>query len=296
MRVGIIILPDQRWATAERRWRLAEEYGFDHAWTYDHLGWRNLVDGPWFDAVPTLTAAALVTSRIGLGTLVASPHVRHPVTFAREVTALDDVSAGRLLLGIGAGAVGPAFDALVLGRPELSPRARTDRYAEFLEVLDRLLREDRLTFHGEYYDAVDARATPGCVQQPRVPFIVAANGPRSLRLAAQYGQGWVTTGGASDDLDGWWRVVAGSVRRFDDLLGAAGRELSSVDRYLSVDASQVYALSTVDAFTDAAGRARELGFTDLLVHWPRSEEYYVGSESVLEAVVADVLPGVQRDD
>jgi alkanesulfonate monooxygenase SsuD/methylene tetrahydromethanopterin reductase-like flavin-dependent oxidoreductase (luciferase family) len=163
-------------------------------------------------------------------------------------------------------------------------------------VLDRLLREDRLTFHGEYYDAVDARATPGCVQQPRVPFIVAANGPRSLRLAAQYGQGWVTTGGASDDLDGWWRVVAGSVRRFDDLLGAAGRELSSVDRYLSVDASQVYALSTVDAFTDAAGRARELGFTDLLVHWPRSEEYYVGSESVLEAVVADVLPGVQRDD
>ena len=296
MRVGIIILPDERWASGERRWRLAEEYGFDHAWTYDHLGWRSLVDGPWFDAVPTLTAAALVTSRIRLGTLVASPHVRHPVAFARQVTALDDVSAGRILLGIGAGATGPAFDALVLGRTELSPKARTDRYAEFLEVLDRLLREDRLTFHGEYYDAVDARATPGCVQQPRVPFVVAANGPRSLRLAAQYGQGWVTTGGPSDDLDGWWRVVGASVRRFDDILGAAGRELSSVDRYLSVDASQVYALSTVDAFTDAVGRAQELGFTDLLVHWPRADSYYVGSEAVLEAVVADVLPRVQRDD
>jgi alkanesulfonate monooxygenase SsuD/methylene tetrahydromethanopterin reductase-like flavin-dependent oxidoreductase (luciferase family) len=122
-------------------------------------------------------------------------------------------------------------------------------------VLDRLLREDRLTFHGEYYDAVDARATPGCVQQPRVPFIVAANGPRSLRLAAQYGQGWVTTGGASDDLDGWWRVVAGSVRRFDDLLGAAGR---SCPLWTGISAStrpRSTALSTVDAFTDAAGRA-----------------------------------------
>src|SRR3979411_1708209 len=66
MRVGIIILPDQRWSTARRRWQLAEEYGFDYAWTYDHLGWRDLVDGPWFDAMTTLTAAALTTSRIRL--------------------------------------------------------------------------------------------------------------------------------------------------------------------------------------------------------------------------------------
>ena len=61
VRFGVIILPDQRWQQAARRWRLAEDYGFDHAWTYDHLGWRTLVDGPWFDAVPTLTAAATVS-------------------------------------------------------------------------------------------------------------------------------------------------------------------------------------------------------------------------------------------
>src|SRR5439155_14487839 len=103
MRVGIVILPDLRWSQARDRWRLAEEYGFDHAWTYDHLGWRDLVDGPWFDAVPTLTAAATVTDRIGLGTWVASPNFRHPVHFARELTALDDISRGRLLIGAGAG-------------------------------------------------------------------------------------------------------------------------------------------------------------------------------------------------
>src|SRR5215813_6313235 len=106
MRVGIAILPDQRWSEASRRWQLAEDYGFDHAWTYDHLGWRDLIDGPWFDAVPTLTAAALVTSRIRLGIMVASPNFRHPVHFAREVTALDDLSGGRLVLGIGAGGLG----------------------------------------------------------------------------------------------------------------------------------------------------------------------------------------------
>src|SRR5215472_17437888 len=109
MRYGLVILPDQRWQQAARRWRLAEDYSFDHACTYDHLGWRSLVDGPWFDAVPTLTAAATVTSRISLGTLVASPNFRHPVSFMRQLTGLDDVSNGRIMLGLGAGAGGASF-------------------------------------------------------------------------------------------------------------------------------------------------------------------------------------------
>ncbi len=74
----------------------------DHAWTYDHLTWRNLRDGPWFGAVPTLAAAALVTSRIRLGTLVASANFRHPVPFAKELMTLDDLSHGRFTLGVGA--------------------------------------------------------------------------------------------------------------------------------------------------------------------------------------------------
>ena len=300
MRAGIVILPDERWSVAARRWRLAEEYGFAHAWTYDHLGWRSLVDGPWFDAIPTLTAAAQVTSRIRLGTLVASPNFRHPVPFARQVTALDDISGGRILLGVGAGAAGTSFDATVLGQPELTPKAQADRYQEFLELLDRLLvsadpaapatRENRVTWRGEYYSAVAARSTPGCVQSPRVPFIVAANGPRSRRLAARFGQGWVTTGGPSEDLDGWWRVVADSAQRFTDALHTAGRDPSSVDRYLSLDASPVYSLSSVAAFTDAVGRAGELGFTDVVTHWPRRDDWYAGDEAVLEAVAAEVLP------
>ncbi len=290
MRVGIVILPDERWSVAARRWRLAEEYGFAHAWTYDHLGWRSLVDGPWFDAVPTLTAAALVTSRIRLGTLVASPNFRHPVPFVREVTALDDISGGRVLLGVGAGASGTSFDATVLGNPALAPREQANRYGEFLELLDLLLREERVTWRGEYYAAVDARSTPGCVQSPRVPFVVAANGPRTLRLAARFGQGWVTTGGPAEDLDGWWRVVASSAQRFTDTLHAAGRDPSSVDRYLSLDAAPVYSLSSVASFTDAVGRAGELGFTDVVAHWPRRDDWYAGDEAVLEEVAARVLP------
>jgi alkanesulfonate monooxygenase SsuD/methylene tetrahydromethanopterin reductase-like flavin-dependent oxidoreductase (luciferase family) len=289
VRFGIIILPDQRWQQAARRWQRAEELGFDHAWTYDHLGWRTLVDGPWFDAVPTLTAAATVTSRIPLGTLVASPNFRHPVSFARQLTAMDDISNGRILLGLGAGAGGASFDTKVLGEPALTPGERFDRFAEFAELLDLLLRTDHVSWSGRYYSAVDARNLPGCLQQPRIPFVMAGNGRRSIALAAQFGDGWVTTGSPSDDLGAWWRSVADGCRRFEEALATVGREPASVPRYISLDAAGPYSLSSVAYLTDAEGRAADLGFTDVIVHWPRPDGPYAGDERVLETVAADLL-------
>ena len=291
MRVGIVILPEYRWWAAEPKWRAVERYGFDHAWTYDHLGWRALVDGPWYSAIPTLTAAATVTERISLGTLVASPHFRHPVTFAREITALDDVADGRLLLGVGAGALS-GFDTAVLGKPPLSAKAQVDRFAEFLELLDAVLVNDRTTWRGEYYTAVDARSAPGCVRRPRVPFVVAANGPRSIGLVARFGQGWVTSGPRTEDDGEWWSGVAERARRMDDALTAAERPGHTVRRYLSLDASPTYSLSSVGCFVDMLGHASSLGFTDVVSHWPRADGVYAGHESVLEQIAADVLPGL----
>lgn len=288
MRVGIVILPEYRWWVAEPKWRAVERYGFDHGWTYDHAGWRSLVDGPWFGAVPTLTAAATVTERIGLGTFVASPHLRHPVTFAREVTALDDMSDGRFLLGVGAGAR-TGFDTAVMGGEPLSPKALVARFGEFLELLDAILTNERTTWRGDYYEAVDARSAPGCVRRPRVPFVVAANGPRSIELAARFGQGWVTTGPNTEDVDEWWRGVAERADRLSAALDEVGRARRTVRRYLSLD-SVVYSLSSVSCFTDMVGKAQELGFTDVVAHWPRADGVYAGRESVIEEVASDVLP------
>ncbi|MGM1064958.1 LLM class flavin-dependent oxidoreductase [Saccharothrix sp. Mg75] len=286
MRTGIVILPEHRWWMAEHRWKAAEEYGFHHAWTYDHMGWRSLVDGPWFGAVPTLAAAAAATSRIRLGTYVASPNFRHPVPFARDLLALDDQSDGRFTLGVGAGGAG--YDTQVMGNEP--PRSRQRRFEEFVAALDLLLSQDRTTFSGEYYEIRDARGYPGCVQRPRLPFVVAANGPKAMGVAARYGTGWVTTGPETEDEDAWWRGVAGITERFREVLDGIGRAKESVDFHLNADSCPVYSLTSVEHFRDVVGRARELGFTDLAVHWPRSEGVYAGSESVLERVAADVLP------
>ncbi|RCW47326.1 luciferase-like monooxygenase [Halopolyspora algeriensis] len=275
---------------------MAEEYGFDHAWTYDHLGWRSLVDKAWFDAVPTLTAAATVTSRIKLGTLVASPTFRHPVHFARELTALDDVSDGRFLLGVGAGSSG--FDTSVLGQAELPGHERVDRFGEFLELLDAILTQDSTTYRGKYFSAVEARRAPGCVQTPRMPFVVAANSPRSMELAARFGNGWVTTGrpagSEADDPEAWWRSVREKSEQFSEALEAAGRVPARAPRYLQADAGPRYSLSSVEHFRDVLGRAGELGFTDVITHWPRTEPPYAGQESIVETIAAEVLPSLKE--
>jgi alkanesulfonate monooxygenase SsuD/methylene tetrahydromethanopterin reductase-like flavin-dependent oxidoreductase (luciferase family) len=262
--------------------------GFDAAWTYDHLAWRDLADQPWFATVPTLTAAATVTSRIRLGTWVASPNYRHPVPFAKELMTLDDVSAGRLLVGVGAGGTG--WDADVLGEPRPTPGQRVRRLDEFCELLDLLLTQPSTTRHGEWFSAVEARMVPGPVQQPRPPFVVAANGPRALLVAARRGDAWATTGTTrpEDGQDAWWRGVQQVAGAFDEALARVGRSAADVGRYLNLDSGAVFSLSSREAFDDAAGRAAELGFTDVVTHWPRAEGPYAGDVRVLEQVAADL--------
>ncbi|ASD21594.1 LLM class flavin-dependent oxidoreductase [Cryobacterium sp. LW097] len=289
MRHGIVILPQFDWPEARRKWQGAEQYGFDHAWTYDHLSWRSLADQPWQATIPTLAAAAAVTDRIRLGTFVASPNFRHPVPFAKEVATVDDISGGRMLLGLGSGGTG--FDAFVLGQPTYTPRQRHERFAEFVTDLDLLLRHEKpgaggFDFAGDWFTAVDARMVGRPAQQPRVPFVIAANGPKGLKLVAEHGAGWVTTGADGAVGEEWWSAVAALVHRLEDTLAAADRAPGSLDRYLSLDSGGAYSLESVGAFDDAVGRAGELGFTDVISHWPRPDGIYAGSESVLDEVAA----------
>ncbi|ATD71993.1 MULTISPECIES: LLM class flavin-dependent oxidoreductase [Gordonia] len=278
MRHGICILPDLTWEQSRPRWILAEEMGFDHAWTYDHLVWGRLPDSRWSGCVPLLSAAAAVTSAIQLGAFVVSPNFRHPVSFSREVETLVDISDGRFLLGLGAGGTP---DDVVLGQPELTARQRVDRFQEFVGLLDRTLREDHVDADGEYYRARNMRLGRGPVRD-RVPFLLAGNGPRSARFAARHGEAWVTTGQAAETLDDWFAAVGRTVDILDEELSRyPGRR---IDRYLSLDASPRNALESVGLFDDMVGRATELGFTDVIVHWPRDTEPYEAPMGVLESI------------
>jgi alkanesulfonate monooxygenase SsuD/methylene tetrahydromethanopterin reductase-like flavin-dependent oxidoreductase (luciferase family) len=282
MRFGVTILPELPWRELRPRWEAAEAMGFDHAWTYDHLVWGGLPESPWYGTMPTLTAAALVTERIRLGTFVSSPNFRHPVVLHRDVQSLDDVSVGRFLLGVGTGG---DLDSGLLGGEPLSRRERVDRFQEFVELLVRLRTEDHVDADGRWFSARNARTLPPLRD---VPLIVAANGPRSLRFAARTGDAWVTTGLPASDLDEWWSGLETATRTVEEALVAADREPAAFPRYLNLDSSPQYSLAGRGVFEEMVGRADSLGFTDVITHWPRPDGPYAGTEAVLEEVAASM--------
>ncbi|EGG46080.1 luciferase [Streptomyces griseoaurantiacus M045] len=287
-----MILPVDRWHEGGgATWRRAEDLGFHAAYTYDHLSWRTFRDGPWFGALPTLTAAATATSRLRLGTLVTSPNFRHPVTLAKELISLDDISGGRVTLGIGAG--GNGFDATALGQVAWTPRERADRFGEFVPLLDRLLTEGAVTHRGTHYSAVEARNLPGCVQRPRLPFAVAATGPRGLALAARHGQGWVTTGDPKLFAEGTPEQSLQAIRNQVGRLGAAcaevGRDVADLDKVLltGFTPDRGRPLESVDAFVDFAGRHLEAGITEIVLHWPIADSDFAADQAVFEKIATE---------
>jgi alkanesulfonate monooxygenase SsuD/methylene tetrahydromethanopterin reductase-like flavin-dependent oxidoreductase (luciferase family) len=291
MRLSTVILPIHTWGEGQKVWRHAEDLGFHAAYTYDHLSWRSFRDEPWFGAVPTLTAAATVTERIRLGTLVTSPNFRHPVTLAKDLITLDDVSGGRITLGIGAGGTG--FDATATGQTSWSPRERADRFAEFVPVLDRLLTEPVVTYEGEFYSAVEVRNIPGCVQRPRIPFAVAATGPRGLRVAARYGQAWVTYGDPRGPGDVPVEECPGVISRQMDKLEIAcaeiDRDMGELDRILLQVSTAERPLDSVDAFVDYAGRYAEIGITEIVIHWPVPDSIFDTDPDSFERIAGEGL-------
>jgi alkanesulfonate monooxygenase SsuD/methylene tetrahydromethanopterin reductase-like flavin-dependent oxidoreductase (luciferase family) len=293
MRVGVTLLPEHDWVEDRHRWVRAEEYGFDHAWTFDHLAWRSMADSPWFATIPTLTAAALTTTTLRLGTLVISPNFRHPVPLAKELMTLDVISGGRLNIGLGAGA--PGFDASMLGQPELTPKQASDRFQEFVTLLDLLLSEGQTSWHGDWYTAVGARTVPGCVQQPHPPFLIAANGPRTMRVAIERGAGWITMGTAKHGAgpDEWWTGVQQAVDAFDKVTGTSPSHSTTLTRFLDME-THAAAFRSIDQFRDAFGRAADLGFTDVVIAWPRDSQPFAGDEKLLENL-ATQLGSIRKD-
>jgi alkanesulfonate monooxygenase SsuD/methylene tetrahydromethanopterin reductase-like flavin-dependent oxidoreductase (luciferase family) len=216
-----------------------------------------------------LTAVATATSALRIGTLVASPNYRHPATLAKEAMTVDDISNGRFVLGLGAGGVG--WDATALGEPAPTQKQRSDRFVDFVDALDVILRTPAGSYKGPIFSAPDFRTLPGCVQQPRVPFVVGAAGPRALRVAARHGAGWVTFGPIDESASPqeWYAAVAKQSADLSAVCHSVGRDPATVRRIVLVSLDQSWAQSSVDAWEDFAGRVTEIGFDEVAVHWPR---------------------------
>ena len=243
-------------------------------------------DGPWHAAVPVLAAAAAVTQRIRLGTLVATPNFRHPVTLARDALALDDVSGGRLDLGLGPGSEGP--DATALGQGPWTPGERLARFAEFLQVLQPIVDGEpaaRTSMATAHYSADEAPSTPGALQRP-LPLTIAAGGAKGLALVAAHGRSWVTVGPTGRG-PGTPETTLEAVRRqlplFETACRAAGREPSTIGKMVLWTPTEPV-IESLDQFDELAGPYAELGFDQLVLHHPHQTGPYRGDVATFERI------------
>jgi alkanesulfonate monooxygenase SsuD/methylene tetrahydromethanopterin reductase-like flavin-dependent oxidoreductase (luciferase family) len=224
--------------------------------------------------------------------MVTTPNFRHPVPLAKDLLSIDDISAGRLIVGVGSGGLGA--DATALGELAWTPRERALRFAEFVGLLDELLRNPETTVEGDFYSAHDVRMVPGTVQRPRPPMFVAANGVRGMGIAARFGEGWVTLGRSANDDESCLDFVREQIVKLDDALASERRSPLQIEKVLLHGFSDERPLESLDAFVDWAGHYRDVGITEVVVHWPEPNSLFDADMKVFERIATEALS--QLDD
>ena len=171
----------------------AEELGFDSVWFPDHFYFERPpgVFTPYPEAWTTMTATLATTKRVRVGSMVLAAGFRHPALLAHMASALQELSGGRLLLGLGAGNQIAEHTAFGLGFDR-----RVGRFEEYLDILTRLLKGETVTLHGKHYQLENASLLR---PTPQVPIVVAAGGDRMTRLTAKYANGWNAAGAGGLD-------------------------------------------------------------------------------------------------
>lgn len=230
MKVGVVIPngPDAPrasvygWSHLRDVAREAEADGLDSIWTYDHLLFRfpgRPAEGI-HEAWTLLASLAAVTERVELGTIVLAMPFRNPALLAKMAVTLDEVSGGRLVLGVGAGWHEPEFDAF-----DYPFDHRVGRFEEALQILVALIREGRASFSGAWHAARDVELIPGSRRPDgsSIPILIAGKRPRMLRLVAEHADAWNTAwlGRASE--------LPPRVGPLSEALAAAGRDPATLD-------------------------------------------------------------------
>ena len=182
--------PTQPWKDVLELARHVECTGWDGIWYADHFMWRNAEDtsGPWSEAWMTLSALAASVPRIRLGPLVSCNTYRHPAVLAKMAATVDEISGGRLVLGLGAG--WRENEHIAYGIPYYTMGERLRRLEEACQLITLLFREEQASFDGKYYQLTSAPLAPKPIQQP-LPLLIGGGGEKvTLRIAARYADEW----------------------------------------------------------------------------------------------------------
>jgi alkanesulfonate monooxygenase SsuD/methylene tetrahydromethanopterin reductase-like flavin-dependent oxidoreductase (luciferase family) len=288
LRVGALVLPNEPWADLVARWRRLEDGGVDSIWSCDHFTNPHRPGQPWFEATTSLAGLAAQTKRVRIGLLVGAIVSRSPVLFAKESLTIDHLSGGRLEIGLGAG--GAPSDQPMWGVEEWSPMERSERFAEYVEVVDLLVRGGEVTHNGAWYRTTAAVMAPGFVQRPRPPLVLAAHGLGTLRVAAQFADTWNTYGPTLE-------TARSSSNRLDDACVEIGRDPREIRRAALLGLAEGTAWTSATHFEDLVHEWFDAGFTEFVFYDPPygRAEVPTASADAIDELLSVTVPRLRRD-
>jgi F420-dependent oxidoreductase-like protein len=191
MHVGIMIEGQEglTWTRWRRLVETVETLGFESLWRSDHLfSLYNVPTRPGLDTWTSLAVLATMTRRIRFGPLVCPLTFHHPSILARQAAAVDELSAGRFELGVGAGWHDREHQAFGIPYPRIGERIR--RLEEAVRVIRALWADGPAEFNGRYYQLDGGVGWPKPVQRPGVPVIIGGKGPKVLEVVAKHADEW----------------------------------------------------------------------------------------------------------
>ncbi len=277
LRIGIATGQRDPWPVLVEKWQEIEALGFDTGWVVDHFlgGEDELV--PYYEAWTLLAGLAAVTERIRLGIMVCSNTHRNPAFLAKQAVTAEHISNGRCDFGIGAGWYEREHEAYGYEFP--SPKDRVDMFAEALEIIDSLQKNDRTDFEGKHYTFVNTPFLPKPIQQPRMPVVIGASGSRMLQLTAKHADIWNTRSPVPEAVE--------KSKRLDEACEKVGRNPQSLTR--SIWPFQ-HPFVSVDNFREVFESYYDVGFRDFIFGWPPDE----GTVEVMREVARDVVPELRE--
>jgi alkanesulfonate monooxygenase SsuD/methylene tetrahydromethanopterin reductase-like flavin-dependent oxidoreductase (luciferase family) len=302
LRFGVMTIQNVPWLTLVERWRYLDALGFDRAWVADHFTNPWYPEEPWLEGWTLLSALAAHTERIRLGTMVTNIALHNPAVLAKQALTVDHVSDGRLELGIGAG--GAPTDHAMTGVPNWDPPERAARLREFVEIADRLLRNEATTYRGRYYQVESSQMHPASVQEPRPPLTVAALGPKTLRIAAEYADSWNFFPEYGLTAQEALEQTARRNRMLDEYCAELGRDPAEISRsLLAIPRMTETPFDSDDAFHDFVGRYREVGIDEFVFYWWREDALEYGYDrhiversadrETLERLATEAIPALR---
>lgn len=267
MQVSALLLQQRPWPelrTAAGRW---DESGARALYVADHLrGTPAAEQATWFDAFALLGALAATTSRIRLGTMVASVTLRDPVLLALAAHSIDQLSQGRFELGVGAG--GRPSDATMRGYDAPSGAGSFAALTDAVHVLHSLLSGETITHRGAAFSTRNAKVVDAPVQRPRLPLTLAAHGPRGIDLAAWRCETWTVAGDRQGDRASQLAKLRRLSQLLDERLEFFGRSPTSIRRSVLVGIYPGMTFTTLDELLELADELATIGFQELIVYDP----------------------------